>query len=35
MGSRFVMIRLAASAILPVLCGLIIWGMMELWPIGR
>ncbi len=35
MGARFVMIRLAASAILPVLCGLFIWGMMELLPIGR
>lgn len=35
MGARFVMIRLASSAILPVLCGLIIWGMMELLPIGR
>jgi uncharacterized membrane protein YraQ (UPF0718 family) len=35
MGVRFVMIRLASSAILPVLCGLIIWGMMELFPIGR
>ncbi|MDP2355511.1 MAG: permease [Beijerinckiaceae bacterium] len=35
MGGRFVMIRLAASAILPILCGLIIWGMMEIWPIGR
>ena len=29
MGARFVMIRLAASAILPILCGLIIWGIME------
>jgi uncharacterized membrane protein YraQ (UPF0718 family) len=35
MGGRFVMIRLAASAILPVLCGLFIWGMMEVLPIGR
>lgn len=35
MGARFVMIRLVASAILPILCGLIIWGMMEIWPIGR
>lgn len=35
MGARFVMIRLAASAILPVLCGLLIWGMMEVLPFGR
>ena len=35
MGARFVMIRLAASAILPVLCGLLIWGMMEVLPVGR
>jgi uncharacterized membrane protein YraQ (UPF0718 family) len=35
MGARFVMIRLVASAILPVLCGLFIWGMMEALPIGR
>ena len=35
MGMRFVMIRLAASAILPVLCGLFIWGMMEVLPVGR
>jgi uncharacterized membrane protein YraQ (UPF0718 family) len=35
MGVRFVMIRLAASAILPVLCGLLIWGMMEVLPFGR
>ena len=35
MGSRFVIIRLIASAILPILCGLILWGMMEILPIGR
>lgn len=35
MGARFVMIRLAASAILPVLAGLLIWGMMEILPVGR
>lgn len=35
MGARFVLIRLAASAVLPVLCGLFIWGMMEVLPIGR
>jgi len=35
MGVRFVMIRLAASAFLPVLCGLLIWGMMEVLPFGR
>lgn len=35
MGARFVMIRLAASAILPILAGLMIWGMMEVLPVGR
>jgi hypothetical protein len=29
------MIRLAASAVLPILCGLIVWGMMEFLHLGR
>ena len=29
MGYRFVAIRLGSSLILPPLCGLLVWGMME------
>lgn len=35
MGVRFVGLRLAASAALPVLCGLTVWGMMEILKLAR
>lgn len=35
MGARFVALRLAASAVLPVVCGLLVWGMMEVLNLAR